>query len=141
MTTSLDIAFHIVAMDDPCDYTRLIELVMEGADVNTIFAHRTALVQAICANNQNLAIFLIEMGADVNQNYPTGWRPQHFAVTAHNEHNEKRAQRSLVVIQSLLAYGADPSAVAERVVPEETPLQMAQRLGKHDLVDLFLQYL
>lgn len=94
------------------DYEAMAKMIDEDATlINsrfsafwTIAQSQTALVQAIFARNHALVSFLLEMGADVNlpskpDSYEASCLPLHAAIE----------RDDLVMVQSLLAYGADPN--------------------------------
>lgn len=121
------------------DFAEIAKLVVEdGADINSrghryvpLSDHKTALRQAIGVGNYGLIIFLIDLGADVNQlTRNSGWLPLHSAVAEHN---------NLTTIETLLIHGADPTMKSN--VDYETPIEMALRLKRNDAYELFLKYM
>lgn len=121
------------------DFAEIAKLVVEdGADINSrghrhvpLSDHKTALRQAISMDNLGLVTFLIDLGADVNYlTRGSGWLPLHSAVAEHN---------NLPIIKILLEHGADPTMRSDR--DYETPMEMAHRLKRYDVYDLFLKYI
>lgn len=121
------------------DFAEIAKLVVEDeADINSrghrhvpLSDHKTALRQAIGVDNHGLILFLIDLGADVNQlTRGSGWLPLHCAVAEHNNLN---------IIETLLIYGADPTMKSD--VDFETPIEMALRLKRYDAYELFLKYM
>ena len=93
------------------DYESIAKMIEEDATlINSRFSEfwsiaqsQTALVQSIFAGNHALFSFLLEMGADVNlpskpDFYQASCLPLHAAID----------QNDMVMVNSLLAYGADP---------------------------------
>jgi hypothetical protein len=129
MTSNMNTAFHRSVWGGcGTDYAELATLVGDGADVNSYAPvgvphgnYRTALAQGIFAHNSGLVIFLIEMGANVNQlTRQSGWFPLHCAVACNDR----------TMCDLLLRYGADPHA---RYEDSETPLEMATRMRRANL--------
>lgn len=98
------------------DYEAMIKMVDEDATILysrvdtfwTISESQTALAQAIFAGNHALVSLLLEMGADPNQpskpdSYQSSFLPLHCAIH----------QNDIVMVQTLLAYGADPNLSIE----------------------------
>jgi hypothetical protein len=133
----LNTAFHRTVFGGyGADYAQLTALIEQGADVNSYSPssvpfgdYRTALAQAIRVNNYGLSVFLIEMGANVNQiTRGSGWFPLHCAVAAYSDSSISRK-----MIGMLLGYGADPLRRCPH--SNETPIEMALRLKKNDVFD------
>ena len=121
----LNRAFHIsVCGGLGTDFARLAELVGDGADVNSYAPYgaangnyQTALGQAVDVNNYGLAMFLIDMGADVNRlTHRSGQFPLHCAI----------GRRNRTMIRTLLCHGADMDA---RHDDGESPRELAARLN------------
>lgn len=95
-----------------------------GAAVDPVFHGETPLLQIVKAKRFCLLPWLIENGADVNFQDEQGLAALHYAV---------KRNHNLGQIEELLRYGAKPTLAARDGV---TPLSLAHRLGKTELVQL-----
>jgi len=97
-------------------------LVEAGADVNA--GEWTPLFQAVDENNTAIAEYLIDNGANVNINYPQGWRPLNQTVHTSN---------SVEMAELLIARGAEINAGYWPL------LHCSTRRKRGDLIELLFQ--
>lgn len=103
------------------------QAVAEKADLNAIYDGHTALQLAIQRQNREVALLLIEGGADVNRATPMGTTPLMACASL------KQPADAVAVAAALLARGAH---VETRDLSGDTALDQAQRNNQKELVAL-----
>ncbi|XP_063069840.1 ankyrin repeat and SOCS box protein 18 isoform X2 [Engraulis encrasicolus] len=103
-------------------------LLEHGARPNLVAGGRTALHEACLNSTTDCAEILLEYGANPNQCTEDGLSPLHLCKT----------EQSLRCAKLLVRYGADVNRMSEE--EEESPLQVAAKLGLQQHVQLYLRY-
>lgn len=99
-------------------------LVAKGVNINVYGNGQSPLCSAIYYSNNDVALLLLELGADPNFSNLSKWTPLHFACV-----------KGLVdVAQVLIAKGASQDAVNSE---GKTPLDIAVERQNREIVALF----
>lgn len=109
------------------DIERIKRYLESGADPNERLLGYTPLTIAVMNDNQDVASYFLEHGADPNATNDQGQTPLHLAVRAKN----------LEMVRTLLRNGADPNRSTE--IYPLSPLELAISMEQMPLIRVFVE--
>ena len=115
------------------DFVAIREAIKSGRDINSVdrYYRRTALMAAVSDRDQSMVEWLIEHGANVNQQDKLGWTALHFAAQEGNVAIVDLLLKNKAKVDFVDIHGNSPLARAIMSCPHDTVKQIVNLFLAH----------